>query len=447
MKNQVFASKGAFTRTLLAAALSAAFATPVLAQETEAELKARIQKLESELIKTKQALSKAKKESAKTAAPATEEKPNTDMLFDVAGGKLKVGGAIRVNYVIGDYNKTVDGAPSRAIDEGGTILFDTYRVNLDYTNGNVVGKFEYRFYDGYNFLHTGWLGYNYDNGSQVQVGVNRVPFGPGAYGVSQSWFFDQHFYLGLSDDMDLGVKYSWADGAWAWDAAYYARDEGSYQGTSNSGTRFSYDIVPDDNGDGFEERNQVNVRGIYSTKVAGTDAEIGLSAQYGQLAARGAFNDDGDQYAVSGHMVNKWNNWTLASQLTYYKFDVQQNGVDLPLIRNGAYNFTTQVASEGIVPAVSLSKYIPTPSIGWLSYAIPYVEFSSIIKRESGFNDSHLLSLGTALGTADGWYTYAEYVLSTGNDFIGGEAGGNRLGDNLDDRIQRRFNINFGYYF
>jgi len=24
---------------------------------------------------------------------------------------------------------------------------------------------------------------------------------------SQSWFFDQHYYVGLADDMDLGLKY------------------------------------------------------------------------------------------------------------------------------------------------------------------------------------------------------------------------------------------------
>ena len=98
---------------------------------------------------------------------------------------------------------------------------DTFRFNLDYENGPVIAKAEYRFYDGYNFLHTGWLGYNFEDEIQLQVGLNRVPFGPGPYGVSQSWSFDQHYYVGLADDMDLGAKYTFHPGDWTIDLGYY----------------------------------------------------------------------------------------------------------------------------------------------------------------------------------------------------------------------------------
>ena len=97
---------------------------------------------------------------------------------------------------------------------------DTFRFNLDYENGPVIAKAEYRFYDGYNFLHTGWLGYNFEDESQLQVGLNRVPFGLGPYGVSQSWSFDQHYYVGLADDMDLGAKYTFHPGDWTIDLAF-----------------------------------------------------------------------------------------------------------------------------------------------------------------------------------------------------------------------------------
>jgi hypothetical protein len=105
--------------------------------------------------------------------------------FDI--GPLSIGGAIRANYYFGDYTEPTPGRPSRAEEDNGTIALDTFRINLDYAQGPWLGKLEYRFYpgyaannsDGYHFLHTGWVGYNFEDKSQIQVGVNRVPFGPG----------------------------------------------------------------------------------------------------------------------------------------------------------------------------------------------------------------------------------------------------------------------------
>ena len=428
------------------------------------DLQKKIQALEAELAQTKQALKEAQtaKPAAASTAAAAAEKPNTDMAFDVAGGTLKVGGAVRVNYTAGTYAKdTGGGESSRSFSDGGNVGLDTARINLDYTNGNILGKFEYRFYDGYggfgtgyHMLHTAWLGYNYDNGSQVQVGVNRVPFGPGPYGISQSFFFDQHYYVGLSDDMDLGVKYTWKSGDWTWDAGYYLQDEGSYKGGSKKADRYSYDVITNAQGNGYEEDGQINLRGIYSTQLAGIDSDVGFSAQFGQLEGKGLNaagrpTQDGDMSAYSLHMINKWNNFTLASQGTYYDYKVDQAGVgNRGEILMGAFAFPTAVAAEAFIPAVSLSYYYETPSIGWLNYVIPFVEYSSILKEEAGFNDSELYTIGAAFGTAGGWYTYAEYATSNGNDFIGGDGGFNsRFGANPTQKRNHRFNINFGYYF
>jgi hypothetical protein len=429
---------------------------------TEA-LQLRVQELERELAA-------AREELAKTKAPeetpqgdlsdledevAATEPPASDKIaiHDSSGGTLKIGGAIRSNYAWGDYGAST-GAPSRASGDGGNMELDVFRINLDYENGGFIGKAEYRFYDGYNMLHTGWLGYNFENGTQVQVGVNRVPFGPGPYGVSQSWFFDQHYYVGLADDMDLGIKYSMPLGNWTLDLAYYYSDEGNWAGASKDSARFSYDIV-NESGNGYEERNQFNVRGIYSFEDVAIPSEVGFSLQYGELESKGT-QDDGDHYAASVHMVNKYNNFTLASQLTKYKYDIDAytpfTSTTAPtptedVIQFGAFDFPSLAATEGWIPAVSLSYYQATPSIKWLDYVIPYVEYSSIIKDESSFNDSDLATLGAAWGSG-GWYIYTEVAYSTGNEFVGGETTfGDRLGANADDDSQTRYNINLGYYF
>ncbi|MFP4156260.1 MAG: hypothetical protein ACLFU4_01435 [Opitutales bacterium] len=358
---------------------------------------------------------------------------------------LKIGGAIRANYIIGDYPN--GSAPSRGGD-GGNFKLDTFRLNADYTRGDYVAKFEYRWYDGYNFLHTGWFGYNFEDDSQLQFGVNRVPFGPGAYGISQSWLFDQHYYVGLSDDMDLGFKYKTSLGDVSIDLGYYFSDEGQWRGASRDSARYSYDVV-DETDNGYEERNQFNFRAIKPVKFGEVNADLGISAQYGMLESNGN-QDDGDHYAASAHAVFKVGNWTIAPQLTYYNYDiddhtVQSGVVTDDLIDMGAYDFAWDIAAEAWIPAISLSYYKETPSFDWLDYVIPYVEYSSIVKAESSFNDSELFIVGAAWGRG-GWYIYTDLGFSNGNYFVGGDDF-TTFGANPDDTWQTRFNINFGYYF
>jgi hypothetical protein len=302
-------------------------------------------------------------------------------------------------------------------------------------------------------LHTGWVGYDFEGDSQLQVGVNRVPFGPGPYGNSQSWFFDQHYYAGLSDDMDFGAKYSTDIGELSIDLAYYYSDEGQWAGNSNDAARYSYDVI-DESGNGYEERNQFNARAIYSTQIGEVDVDLGGSAQYGLLESNGP-QDDGDHYALSLHPVFKWNNWTLAPQLTYYNYDIDgylPGDANGDLIQIGAYDFPTLLATEAWIPSISLSYYYEVSQFDWLDYVIPYVEYSSIIKEAPGFNDSDLLTFGAAWARG-GWFIYTDLSYSDGNDFIGGESGFNgagslgRFGANLDDKREYRFNINLGYYF
>ncbi|MBT0961911.1 hypothetical protein [Denitromonas iodatirespirans] len=443
-------SKYRRTKSVLAVSLALAFPAGAMAQSAT-ELNARINELEQELARTRAQLEASKAGEAGAKKELEAAKANSapaGIAFDnFLGGKLKVGGAIRANYAVGDYGD-YQGKPTRAERDGGNFTLDTYRINLDYANDNgVIGKLEYRFYNGYHFLHTGWLGYNFDDGGQIQVGVNRVPFGPGAYGVSQSWFFDQHYYVGLADDMDLGVKYTKSLGNLTIDAAYYLSDEGTGHGGSVDSARYSYDVV-NESRNGYEEENQVNLRAIYHFKDWAVKTDLGASLMYGKLNSQGP-QDDGDRWAASAHMVNKWNNFTLATQLTRYSFNVDKNqplGTD-KVVRFGAFDFTTDVAAKAWIPAVSLSYYKETPSIPWLDYVIPYIEYSSIVKDEDSFKNSDLMTLGAAWGHG-GWYIYTEWARSNGNDFVGNETSfADRLAANSKRDWQNRFNINLGYYF
>ncbi|MBK1724249.1 hypothetical protein CKO23_18710 [Thiocystis violacea] len=476
---------------LFALGILSALPSSALATST-AELEQRVADLKRQLAEAEQALSQAKTGTssapieAATVAQQTVEQETVEQQFDVVSapaaeadqgfkiGPVTIGGAMRVNYVLGSYRGYDDG-PNRG-GNGGNVELDTFRIDLALDYNNIIGKLEYRWYpassgESYNFLHTGWIGYRFADDSEIQVGVNRVPFGPGPYGVSQSWFFDQHYYVGLADDMDLGIKYTTSIDDWTIDVAYYAASEGSYFGRSLNSARYSYDAVRwtesvDQDGNvsyggahnGYEERNQLNVRAIYSLSDVAIPTDIGASLQYGQL--KGQRTDDGSHWAASAHMVSHLDNWTLAAQLTRYEYDIDGDnpwGTDT-LVPMGAYDFAWPVAAKAWIPAVSLSYKHETPRIPWLDYVLPYVEYSSIVKDEDAFNDSDMFVVGAAWARG-GWYIYSDLAYSNGNYFVGNEAahdgsddygridGVGDFGVNGNDEWNYRFNLNLGYYF
>lgn len=484
-RRQLPAHRGA--RTLLALSLASLAGAPQFAAAAAdpAALERRILELQRELDQAQAELAAAKTETAVATeqaevAEAELAKAGSPQADKIKVGPLTIGGAIRANYTLGSYPSEGNDdfypkvGPSRG-GNGGNFALDTFRVNMDLKYKQLVGKLEYRWYDGYNFIHTGWLGWDFDDGSQLQVGVNRVPFGPGPYGVSQSWFFDQHYYVGLSDDMDLGIKYVTDIGKLRLDLAYYARSEWNGNGNSEDSARYGYDAVlwsntVAPNGDvgylqpanGYEERNQFNIRGIYSFDETAVKTDLGISLQYGQLKGRRA--DDGHHWAASIHMTNSWNNWLLATQLTRYKYDIDSDNelsTDA-LFPMGAYDFAWPVASDAWLPAASLSYLYETTRIPWLDSVRPYIEYSSIVKEDGDFNDSQLVTLGAAWARG-GWYIYTDLAFSDGNYFVGSEtedgtkegytnifsptAGAGDFGANGNDHWNYRFNINFGYYF
>ena len=460
------------------------------ATETIDELQQRVNELSRQLEKTKVELGRAKKaenEASKKAEIANAELNEIRNSFDqrapieeakIQLGPVTVGGAMRVNYVHGSYVVDDAGNGHYRGGNGGNIELDTFRFNLALARDKWIGALEYRWYSdygksfpaSYSFLHTGWIGYQFDEDSHIEVGVNRVPFGAGPYGVAQSYMFDMHYYLGLADDMDLGVKYVTSLGDWKFDAAYYLRSETNGKGWSLDSTRYSFDVVrwnesvdADGNfiygGDenGYDERNQLNFRAIRSMEIFNADSELGASMQYGQL--KGTGTDDGDHWAVSAHMINNWGDLKLGTQLTRYEYRIDS---DNPwqtdqLVPSGAFAFAWLLASKAWVPAISLS-YSYAPSISWIEKIVPYIEYSHVIKDESSFNDSQMFAIGSQFYKG-GWLIYTDLVLANGNWFIGNEADDgqadnyNRIdgvgdwGANGNNRWNTRFTINFGYYF
>ena len=383
-------------------------------------------------------------------------------------------GALRANYVYGTYT---DGRG----EDFGDVDLEILRLNADIDFNNIIGRIEYRWYpryfggnSGYSMIHTGWLGYNLADLGTIKAGIVRVPFGPTAYGVSTSWFFDQHFYVGLADDPDLGIRWDTSFDKLNLGIGYFLMSEPQTLGSSLASSRYGYDIVKweetadsegkvtwGDKENGYDEQHQLNLRAIYSLADI---ADVGASFQFGLLKGTNVGVDDsGNHYALSAHMKNSLANFTLYSQFTYYNHNITD---DTPwntgdLIPMGAYNFAWPVASEGIIPALSL-RYdgIPTDSISWLNSVTPYVEWSTILKSVEDYNSSTLVTIGASWTIRDSLYLYSDIGLSNGNSFVGhntsdGEkedyanifTGAGDVGANGNNYWNWRLNLNFGYYF
>src|SRR5690606_35152822 len=102
-------------RSVGLASLIAGLPMMLMAQSSE-ELRQRVERLESELAEAKAAL-----------ASAADTGPSKIQL-----GNLSIGGAMRVNYVIGDYES---GPGATRGSSGGNMMLDTFRINLDYVKG------------------------------------------------------------------------------------------------------------------------------------------------------------------------------------------------------------------------------------------------------------------------------------------------------------------------
>ena len=274
---------------------------------------------------------------------------------------IKIGGAMRANYVYGTYT---DGRG----DDNGDVDLEILRINADLDFNNIIGRLEYRWYprwfgssSGYSMIHTAWLGYNLEDLGSLKAGIVRVPFGPGPYGVSSSWLFDQHFYVGLSDDPDLGIRWTGSFDKLTYDVAYYLQSEFQTDGDySFNSSRYAYDVVTrrigedGDDEEGYDEQHQFNVRAIYAVE---NIADVGVSFQYGSLKATNVGDDEnGSHYAFSAHMKNSYAGFTLFSQFSYYDHIIADEtpwGTGDTILM-GAYDYASPVASNGMIPAVSL---------------------------------------------------------------------------------------------
>ncbi|MDD3195278.1 MAG: hypothetical protein PHU68_05705 [Paludibacter sp.] len=397
---------------------------------------------------------------------------------------VKLGGAFRLNLVSTGYEQ-----PSTATNTYATL--DTWRLNVDAKYSGVRLDFEYRFYPTFNthFIHHGYLGYDINPSLNVQLGVTQVPFGNLSYN-SHSWWFLIPYYLGLEDDYDMGLKFTWLPtDRLDIRAAYFRQAEPagpSYGNASFGGPAagtYSYNVIPDEEGvlsasgatASIREMNQFNLRLAYLLFEGTT---IGVSGQ-----VKGLYNSVLQEitygHALAAHVNSNFSNFNLKLQYTTYDYKAKDDaGAWLSRVQMGAYGdpyYNDGVASRADVVTAGLSYTIPV-NLGPVSAVLPYVNYSLMMKKGNyehqgeylPFTNSVMVVPGVML-TAGKIYTYIDLAMGKNQPWLTDSFGmglgkGHSYTDQPADyyyntgkagmavpldkvKWNYRFNINIGYYF
>lgn len=403
-----------------------------LRQEIEA-LKTRLNVLEEQVAQPQatqpqgEPLDAAIIGGERSHSAATTDKP--------ANPVVHVGGALRFNLV---HRNHVESSQSKRGETG----LDVFRFNIDGELNNFLISAEYRFYSYMHTLHHGWIGYEFEDQSQLQVGVSRVPFGLLPYASHNAWF-GVPYYVGLADDYDMGIKYARENGAWSTHLAFYKNEE---LNNPTSADRYAYDLVAarDEAGNtiGNEEINQINARMAYTFGLGSEcEIEVGLSAQAGEVYNY-ASGDRGHRQAAALHMDSRCGRWNFQLQGASYEYDLANPpDMDSEVVQVGAFADTYSIPAKGDLWVANVAYNLPNI---WsaVDSIICYNDYSRLTKSLSGARDSQINTLGCAIGMGP-IFVYMDYILAKNATYFG--SGSFARGG--DEDWESRLNINIGYYW
>jgi len=361
---------------------------------------------------------------------------------------LHVGGALRFNYNLSSWK---DGQKTR----GGDFGYDFFRVNVKAAYKGLKLNTEYRHYSnsfGGGMLKQGWVAYDFSERAGLQAGLSQVPFGITQYN-SNNWFFNMTYYLGLEDDHDMGVKYSFTGEKWEYRLAFFKNAEelafGNLSDVSDS--RYSYDISSiDADGDGDlnfrnKEINQFNCKLAFKWGQNGSGHKAGLSLQYGGLYNLST-GKKGHHYAYAFHYELTSGRVNLRAQFAGYGHEPESPaGERRDMVAMTAYGAPYLIAAQAGVYTLCLSYSLPV-DMGPVSNLLFYNDFGFLDKKLNGFSDSFMNVTGMLI-SAGNVFTYIDAAAGKNHPWLGPEWT-NALADaNASSQWHMRFNVNLGYYF
>tara|TARA_B100000959_G_scaffold287292_1_gene370869 strand:- start:5155 stop:6039 length:885 start_codon:yes stop_codon:yes gene_type:complete len=293
-----------------------------------------------------------------------------------------------------------------------------------------------------DFIHHAWIGYNFSDSVQGQAGLTKVPFGILPY-ADHSYWLGEHYYIGLSDEYDLGIKFLIKKDPWDIQLAFFKNAD---WGNPSDLDRYSTDIVTDSSiSQGNEETNQFNLRLArifeHSEK---NETEIGVSGMIGQLY-NSITTDMGDRWAAAVHLNGYYGPFNLMLEGAWYDFNPENPaGVDNSTVLLGNFGSSYLLASEGVMYTANVSYDLPV-SWGPITKLTFFNDYNILVKNKEGFSDSEMNIPGVML-TAGPVLVYMSAIMGKNAIFLGNET--EPMGAGNPDAVWNvRYNINVGYYF
>lgn len=354
---------------------------------------------------------------------------------------FRLGGALRYNYAYKDWDPKYN--------DTGLIDFDTARIDAGYDSGPWLASAQYRYYRyrggaDTHFLHHAWVGYRFNDDTQLHVGLNPIPFGITPF-ASHNYFFSMAYYVGLEDSYNLGGKLIHRTGPWDLQLAYYVRDGGHWNGDSESSARYTFNVV--ENGAvRNSERDTVVGRAAYTFgKDTQQSSEIGVSLLSGRLP-NASTGRDGSRRAGAVHYKGDYGPWGVMLQATRYMNRVENPpGQDRSVVIMGAYDFPYAVAARANLYTANLSYRVG--EWGALRDITLYADYSTLSKDAAGFRDSQQQVYGVSFTPIDKVFVYVDYLRGRQHPYIGPNFSTGLAAGGVDDSWHDRVNVNVGVYF
>lgn len=347
--------------------------------------------------------------------------------------QFTLGGALRFNYNYSDWKED---------HTGGAFGYDVLLLHLHGSYKKFLFDADYRFYVkdfGGPMLKYGWFGYQFNEKSQLQLGLTRVPFGIQPVG-SNNFLFNINYYVGLEDDSDMGIKYVYEGNHWDFAAAFFKNaDEMLFDPKAEtSGDRYGYDVGGRNKG-----INQFNGQLFYKWG-DNVRQKIGASAEFGQL-----YNLDtkgkGTHFAFAVHHELFWKGFSVKTQIsTYAMYPKNKAGESRDTIMMTAYGAPYAVAAKANTYTLGVAYTIPL-NWGPVKSIQFYNDFGWLQKWDKKQKDSFENVAGCMIA-AGPIYTYIDYAMGKHHAWLGPDWGAFAYG-NGSNSWHARLNINFGYYF
>ncbi|ARS51481.1 hypothetical protein [Kushneria konosiri] len=329
--------------------------------------------------------------SRQTAASANSDNSGASALSMAEQNKatldemqqVEFSGMVEFGYSYQDWSES-------SKDKAGDLDFNKLVLAIDGEHDDFLYSMEYRFYNGYNFLKKGWLGYKVDDENTVKAGLVQTPFGNMPYGYL-GWYGNLPYLAGFNDNQNAGVLWERDAGPWNTSLAFFKSDnlgdDNQHYGANAIGSSEQ----------GNSEENQLAARAAY-TFGHGTDytTEVNASVKGGQLYNNNT-NDSGSNWSAALGVSGSYGNWLAMAQATTYKYDAEnapesETQISDNVVQVGAFNFNYLIPAEAEMYTASLG-YSMDVDWGPVENIYFYNDFSYINPRgdyspyNGGFGD------------------------------------------------------------